>query len=71
LGEPLFLAWGWLVPGQAATLAVARAKPLAPAALFAGTSQGYLPFKGGTLVPSIDLLLPVFPVSRFASGHDA
>jgi hypothetical protein len=59
-GKPEFLAWGWLKPGQMATLSVARAKPLAPAALFAGLSQAYLPFKGGTLVPSIDLLLPVF-----------
>jgi hypothetical protein len=59
-GDPEFLAWGWLKPGQTATLSVARAKPLAQAALFVGLSQALLPFKGGTMVPSIDLLLPAF-----------
>lgn len=59
-GEPQFLAWGWLKPSQPVTFSVARAKPLAPAALFAGLSQAYLPFKGGTLVPSVDVLLPAF-----------
>lgn len=60
LGEPEFFAWGWLKPGKPVTFSVARAKPLAPAALFAGLSQAMLPFKGGTLVPSIDVLLPMF-----------
>lgn len=58
-GNPKFAGSGDLSGGSANTLALSRAAPGALAGLVVGLSGLYLPFKGGTLVPAVDVG-PVF-----------
>jgi hypothetical protein len=62
LGAPLLHATGTPAAGQPVTLALSFARPGSVAALFVGLSAGSAPFKGGTLVPSPDLLVAGLPV---------
>jgi len=55
-GAPSLLPSGTLVAGQPIALALGGALESAPAALVVGLSELGLPFKGGTLVPSVNLL---------------
>jgi len=55
---PVLVGSGTLVPGTAATLTLTDALPNSQAWLFIGLSQINLPFKGGTLVPANDFLVP-------------
>jgi hypothetical protein len=55
--DPLLLGSGELGGGQSITLTLGSAPPHAPAAIFAGFSQADLPFHGGTLVPSPDIVI--------------
>ena len=66
LGVPKLAGTGWLVPGNATTLALTRAKPSSTAAMIIGLSQLSAPFKGGVLVPFPNFLVTGLPVS--ASG---
>lgn len=62
-GEPALTGDGELSVGLPMSITVASALPGAPLTLVVGFSQLGLPFKGGTLVPSVDLL-----VSGLATG---
>ncbi|MFT7462932.1 MAG: hypothetical protein ACI9EF_001274 [Pseudohongiellaceae bacterium] len=64
-GTPTLVGSGQLAAGQTITLSAAGALPLTPAFLIVGTSQLNAPFKGGTLVPSPDVIL-----SGFSSATD-
>jgi hypothetical protein len=55
-GAPSLLPSGALVAGQPLSLVLSGALESAPAALVVGLSELGLPFKGGTLVPSVNLL---------------
>ena len=65
-GSPVLKGSGTLAPGSAGTLALSKARPLAPATLFVSASSTPAPFKGGTLVP-LPALLTV-PLATSASG---
>jgi hypothetical protein len=54
-GEPLLAGAGSLAANSAGTLDLTSARPLAPAYLFIGFSAMYMPFMGGTVVPSLDV----------------
>ncbi|MHC4942982.1 MAG: DUF7453 family protein [Planctomycetota bacterium] len=54
-GDPELDGEGPLQAGSAGALHLANAKPFAPSYLILGFSAAYLPFKGGTVVPSIDI----------------
>jgi hypothetical protein len=54
---PTLTPFGMILPGSPILLLLKQAKPLSPAALFIGLSAPQLPFKGGTLVPSPDLIV--------------
>jgi YVTN family beta-propeller protein len=56
-GAPIATGTGTLVPSTTLTLTLQSARENAAASLIVGTSAVNLPFKGGTLVPSVDLLL--------------
>jgi len=56
-GVPQLAASGTLQPGDAVSVTLAGATPLAPATLVVGTTVALLPFKGGTLVPAPAALL--------------
>jgi FG-GAP repeat len=56
-GPPALLGGGSLLPGQPLQLTVQCGAPGAGAVLVAGFGQALLPFKGGILVPTPDLLL--------------
>lgn len=56
-GTPTLAGGGQLIDGQTVTLDAAVALPLAPAFLIFGSSQLSAPFKGGTLVPTPELIL--------------
>jgi len=56
-GEPVFAGAGSLEAGASITLSLANAKENALAGLILGTSAILQPFKGGTLVPNLDLLV--------------
>jgi hypothetical protein len=56
-GTAVLSASGGTTPGAALELEASGTAPLAPATLVLGTDVVNLPFKGGTLVPSPDLLL--------------
>ena len=58
-GAPSLAGGGEPVPGQAWTLAVTNGRPLASSVFVFGGSQLGLPFKGGVLVPSPDVLVYV------------
>ena len=57
LGEPALSGAGTLVAGSPGFLRVLGALPSAPGALFVGFSALGAPFKGGTLVPTPNLVL--------------
>lgn len=56
-GIPHLHGSGDLQPGSPVSLVLAHARPASSATLVVGLAQLALPFKGGTLVPSPDLLL--------------
>jgi glyoxylase-like metal-dependent hydrolase (beta-lactamase superfamily II) len=57
-GAPALAGSGSLAGGTLATLTLTGAAPGAPATLVIGLSQLAAPFKGGTMVPQPDVLLP-------------
>jgi hypothetical protein len=64
LGVPVLLAEGPLTGGATPVFALASAPGNAPTVLVAGFSVLNLPFKGGTLVPAPDVLVPLMmPIS--------
>jgi hypothetical protein len=65
-GVPVATAAGALVPGRVLNLSLAKAKPTGATTLIAGTSALFAPFKGGVMVPSLDLLLPGLPLNKGA-----
>jgi hypothetical protein len=56
-GTPALSGDGILQPGQLVELQLASAAPAAPTVLVAGFGEVNVPFKGGLLVPSPDLLV--------------
>jgi hypothetical protein len=62
-GLPTLTGSGLLLSGDAVTLSLASARPNASSWLIVGFSAANLPFKGGVLVPSPDLVLGPFPTS--------
>lgn len=56
-GVPVQVAMGTLLPGTAFGFEVTNARPLAQAYQILGLSELSLPFKGGILVPKLDLLI--------------
>jgi len=55
-GAPLLVGTGTLAPSTAAALALTNARPNAPALLIIGLSALNVPFKGGVLVPALDVI---------------
>ena len=62
-GVPVLSGSGPLVGGESVTLTLANGKPLASAFMVIGFAQLNAPFKGGVLVPSVNLLLPGLPLN--------
>jgi hypothetical protein len=58
--EPRICGWGVMTEGWPVSLKLYQAPPSALGGLVVGFSTLFTPFKGGTLVPSPDLILPVF-----------
>jgi len=58
IGTPLLIGEGPLSGDAADELRLSHANPVAAAGLFFGLAAAELPFKGGTLVPSPDVLVP-------------
>src|SRR6185436_4924335 len=56
-GPPSLVGTGTLVGGAPLTLALSGAATSAPTWLVLGTGQLLLPFKGGVMVPTIDMLI--------------
>jgi hypothetical protein len=56
---PSLTGAGALLPSTPFTLSIADGDPLAPVILVAGASTLHVPFKGGLLMPKLDLLLPL------------
>ena len=67
-GAPLLVGGGDLTPASAGgfTLALSNAPPSTPLVLFGSTSQGALPFKGGTFYP-VPVLLQI-PLATSGAG---
>ena len=61
-GKPSLVGTGTLVAGTAVSLEIANGAPNAPATLFVGLSTLFAPFKGGTLVPTVDITLAGIPL---------
>jgi hypothetical protein len=61
-GVPQLEGAGTLLAGDALTLALSDARPLASAVLILGLSAANLPFKGGTLVPAPQVLVAGLPI---------
>jgi hypothetical protein len=59
-GTPVLTGSGYLIDGSSASFALAQAKPLTVSPLVIGLSAINAPFKGGTLVPMPDFILPLF-----------
>lgn len=57
-GTPLLMGTGTLAPGTGVTLTLTGALENAPLALILGFSRIDAPFRGGSLVPQPDLILP-------------
>ena len=66
-GFPELTGSGVLSAGSSISLALANAPPLQPSAFIVGLSAANIPFKGGTLVPAVDLLLTGLPTN--STGH--
>jgi hypothetical protein len=62
-GLPLLAGSGPLVAGEGVTLALTNGKPLASAFLVVGFAPLNAAFKGGVLVPAVNLLLPGLPLN--------
>ena len=58
-GVPLFIGSGPLKGGTALTLTLANAAPSSAGILVVGVSQLDAPFFGGTMVPALDIILPI------------
>jgi hypothetical protein len=56
---PTLLGDGTLEPGSAGSITLTNAKPSAPAFLLVGLSELDAPFKGGTMTPNPQLILPL------------
>ena len=56
---PSLTGAGTLLPSTPLTLSIADGDPFAPAFLVAGASALHVPFKGGLLMPKLDLLVPL------------
>ena len=68
-GVPLLDGCGSLLAGEPLTLTLSNARENVSATLFLGLSQLNAPFKGGTLVPTPDVIvsnLPTGPLGTFA-----
>ena len=63
-GAPRLTGTGALVQGTTTSFTLANGNPGAQALLILGLSSAYVPFGGGILVPSPDILLP-FTVDPF------
>jgi hypothetical protein len=57
-GQPHFEGQGALLPGSAVAFELTSAAPSASCTLMLGLDEALLPFKGGVLVPAVDVLLP-------------
>jgi len=66
-GVPVLSGLGTLCPGAAFTLTLTNARANSSAGLVLGSSQVSQPFKGGVLVPSLDLLFPGLPTGPAGS----
>jgi len=58
-GAPQLVAAGSLSGGSALVIDLAQGQEFAHAYLVVGLSTLYAPYKGGTLVPAVDLLVPM------------
>ena len=56
---PSLTGAGTLLPSTPLTLSIADGDPFAPVLLVVGASALHVPFKGGLLMPKLDLLLPL------------
>jgi hypothetical protein len=65
-GDPLLAGVGTLMPSSPVTLKLSSARPSTVTNLVIGFSAGFLPFLGGTLVPTPNLFVLGLPVN--ASG---
>jgi len=68
LGEPVLVGAGTLVAGTTATFTLANARPSSTFAMIVGLGEGNVPFKGGTLVPTPNLIVAGFPTSASGSA---
>jgi hypothetical protein len=59
-GPPRLEGSGTLLPGTTVVISLGNAAPLLRAAMLLSTTQALLPYKGGTLVPGLDLLVVSF-----------
>jgi hypothetical protein len=66
-GTPTLSGNGGLIGGQIVTLSLNRALPNASATLVLGLGLLGIPFKGGSLVPTPDILIPGLPVGAGGS----
>ena len=66
-GFPELTGSGVLSAGSSISLALANAPALQPSALIIGLAPAFAPFKGGILVPEVDLLLTGLPTN--STGH--
>ncbi len=62
-GVPVLAATGTLCPGDDVTFSLTNARASTTAALVIGVTNLSIPFKGGTLVPSADVIFFGLPVS--------
>jgi hypothetical protein len=60
-GLPTLAGTGTLLAGDPLTITVANARPASTAALIVGLGTLNLPFKGGTLVPTVNVLIAGLP----------
>ena len=65
-GVPQATAAGALKPGRFVKVQLEHSKPTGGTTLILGTSALLAPFKGGVMVPSLDLLLPGLPLDSGA-----
>jgi len=66
-GYPILLADGTLQPGDPMSIALTNGLPLHNASLVLGFSQVNVPFKGGTMIPAVDLLITPLPMDATGS----
>jgi hypothetical protein len=66
-GFPKQVVSGTLVPGTPFSVALDQGKPSGNAFLIVGLAADFLPFKGGVLVPQLDLLAGPLPLSGAGS----